>query len=74
MALYGIIDKYTGKLQDAGTREEMDDKLNDKKTKEIIRNSYYDIKELLEEYIDHKEEFHLINTLWILGTDLHEFV
>jgi len=71
-ATYGVIDKVTGKLAGTvGSRKECDDYINFEKAKYIIRKNYDYIIKILKNYLDLKEHYYQIITIWILGSYLH---
>lgn len=45
--------------------------LNETEMNEIIRDSYYQIKDILNFFMDHDERWIKFNAVWIIGTYLH---
>ncbi len=41
------------------------------KTKERLRENYYDIKDILEKYIDMNKDYYTLIPIWIIGTYYH---
>jgi len=46
--------------------------LDEKELDKILKQNFYEIKDILEYYMDMKEEYYTLVSLWILGTYLHK--
>ena len=66
--LHMIKDEETGKLKAIGTQEEFD--LEEVKIR--LRQNYDRIIDVLKKYIEMKEEYYPLVTLWIIGTYFHK--
>jgi len=57
-----------------GNKKEIEtiEKLSREKTKEVLNETYNQIKEILEYYLDLKEEYYSLISLWIIGTYYHD--
>lgn len=69
--VYGNVDIITGKVSFIGTKEESEQERLRNEVILKIRESYEDIIEILKRYIDLKEEYYHVITLWIIGTYIH---
>lgn len=71
-AVYGVIDKITGKLVGhVGSKEDCDNEINARVAREGIREAYDLVTEVLEDYVDMNKDYYTIISLWIIGTYLH---
>jgi len=71
-AVYGNVDIVTGKTTFVGTKEQCEEERQRNIVIEILRESYDIIIEILKKYLDLREEYYSLITLWILGTYLHK--
>lgn len=73
MAVFGVVDKITGKLLKGGvgTKEKCDSIIESEKVKVILAENYELIKQVFNKYVDMPPEHYEIIALWIIGTYFH---
>lgn len=70
--VYGNVDIITGKVSFIGTRKEAEAERDRNQAVINIREAYDLLIEILQKYLDLKEEHYSIIALWIIGTYLHD--
>lgn len=70
--VYGNVDIITGKVSFIGTREECANEKNRNIVIPSIREAYDLLIEILQKYLDLREEYYPIIALWIIGTYIHK--
>ena len=64
-----IKDKY--KIEEEIEKNKNKSEVDSEKTKELLKECYYNIKDILKKYLDWEEDKYTIVSLWIIGTYFH---